>query len=501
MKDMGVNVTTSDVGEVDVDIKNLDTAYELALQGDSVELDPVTEKKLVRKVDLFLMPMACCIMCCLLMDKSTTSYASIMGLRPDLDMTLRQYSWAGSSYYLGYLVFEYPANLVLQKFPLGKVMAVAVIMWGIVVTLHAATTNAASFLVCRTFLGVFESFVHPALMIVMFQWYKTDEQFIRTACWLGLQGFGSAFGSSLAYGLYVHQHSFAIPGWKILYLTTGLLTITLGVLSLWFPDSPTTAWFLTDQEKVLCVDRIKGNRTGVGNKQFKKHQLVEALKDPTLYIYFFYMFGYGIANGATGTFGSILFVDKFHFDTSTSLLLNLPGSLMDIVFPLAFAYIAKYVAKSRLFVSMFICVGNFLGLCLLAFALNNRGAMMFGYYITYWATAGWACLSSLVSSNVAGRTKKATFNALFLIGFAAGNIIGPQTYKASEAPQFRTSGYTLVGTAVAQTLAPFALWFIYRHRNAKKAAEMDEVRDKYEEIKLSFGDMTDLENPSFVYTL
>lgn len=480
---------------------DVDEGYDLALRGQDYVIDPIAEKKVLRKIDYILMPLACCMMSCLLMDKSTTSYASIMGLRADLNMSLREYSWVGSCYYLGYLGFEYSANLVLQKYPLGKVMALAIIGWGSVVCLSAVAFNAASFLVCRVFLGIFESFVHPGLMMVMYQWYKKDEQFIRSSLWLGLQGFGTAVGSALAYGLYVHQDSFSIPGWKILFIITGLMTVVMGFLTFFFPDSPTTARFLSEEEKILCIERVKDNRTGVGNKHFKPYQFKEALTDSTMYLYFFYMLGYGIANGALGTFGSILFDERFAFSTEMSLLLNLPGSLIDIIFPFAFALIAKYVVKSRLVVSMFISVANFVGLCLLAFALDSRAAMMFGYYITYWATAGWACMSSLISSNVAGHTKKVTFNALFLIGFAAGNIIGPQTYVESEAPDYKSSAYTLVGTSIVQTLAPFILMIIYYFRNKKKV-EISEVADNYkEDVKLSFGDLTDMENPVFKYSL
>ena len=65
----------------------------------------------------------------------------------------------GSIFYLGYLAFEYPHNRLMQKFPIGKYMAITVGLWGVALTLHAVCTNFASLMVVRFFLGGFEGSV------------------------------------------------------------------------------------------------------------------------------------------------------------------------------------------------------------------------------------------------------------------------------------------------------------------------------------------------------
>jgi len=63
-------------------------------------------------------------------------------------------------------------------------------------------------------------------------------------------------------------------------IITGLITVVTAVLY-WFlfPDSPTSAWFLTPEERAKAVLRIRENQTGVENKTFKKEQMIEALTD------------------------------------------------------------------------------------------------------------------------------------------------------------------------------------------------------------------------------
>nr|QFR37060.1 MFS transporter [Cyberlindnera americana] len=479
------------------ELSELDEAFQAAVETAGIELDPAKEKALVRKIDFYIIPIMVALNSCQLMDKSSNSYASIMGLLTDLEMTSLEYSWVGSAFYLGYLFFEYPANLIIQRLPMAKVLSTAVILWGMVVALHAACHVPATFLLCRTILGCLESFLAPCFMIMTSQWYRKEEQYIRSAMWLGLQGFGTMLGSGIAYGFYINKDSYAIAAWRLLYITLGVITIFFGVITAFHvPDLPTKAWFLNDEEKAYCIERIRLNRTGFGNTHFKLSQLKEALMDPCIYLFFFYMLGYGITNGAMGNFGSILLKNRFGFNIGSALLMNMVGSGINIVFPLAFAYLAKYVVKSRLLVGGFINCCVLMGICLLAFCTHPHVAL-FGYYLIYWSTAGWACLSSVISSNVGGHTKKITFNTLFLIGFAAGNLIGPQTLLGSESPTYPTAGKVMSSTYTMTALSPVVLFFIYRQRNKSKVDHVEGDDD----TKLSFGDLTDIKNPVFKYIL
>ncbi|KAH3663507.1 hypothetical protein OGAPHI_004908 [Ogataea philodendri] len=481
------------------ELRNVDQAFEYALDTDGLALDPEVEKKVVRKIDWYILPLMCMLMSCQLMDKSTNSYASITGLRTDLEMSTRTYSWVASCFYLGYLGFCYPANMLLQRFPLSKTLGCAVLAWGVVICCHGATQSSSTFLLCRTLLGVCESFMDPAYMIMTSQWYKKDEQYRRCGYWLGFQGIGTMLGSLIAYGFYVHKESYSTSPWRLLYVVTGVITIFFGIISLiHVPDIPTKAWFLNEQEKKYVVERIRGNQTGFGNQHFKLSQLKEAACDVTLYLFFFYMFGYGIPNGSIGNFGSILLNDQFGFTTRQSLLLNLVGSGIDIIFPLAFAYVNYYLIPSRLAVCFCINSLVFTGLCMLAFA-SPMGAKLAGYFMSYLTTASWACMSSVVSSNVAGHTKKITANTLFLIGFSAGNIIGPQAFIGSEKPIYITAKRTMVGTYVISAIAPLILLGIYYYRNKQKDAIAKDING--EDTTLAFGDLTDKANPAFRYIL
>jgi ACS family allantoate permease-like MFS transporter len=97
----------------------------------------------------------------------------------------------------------------------------------------------------------------------------------------------------------------AIPGWQVIFLLLGSVTAGLGVLVYFFresddgcsagitsrliswrstfaavPDSPMTARFLTSEERPMALERVRANQQGQRVREFKKYQVVEALKDP-----------------------------------------------------------------------------------------------------------------------------------------------------------------------------------------------------------------------------
>lgn len=90
-----------------------------------------------------------------------------------------------------------------------------------------------------------------------------------------------------------------------LMLITGIITFVTAIL-FWFlfPDSPATAWFLTPEERVIAVERIKVNQAGVENKTWKRDQyvmrpesgilcscylrVIETFMDPKTWLFFFF---------------------------------------------------------------------------------------------------------------------------------------------------------------------------------------------------------------------
>lgn len=222
------------------------------------------------------------------LDKTCISYASVMGMKTSLGLVGTNYQWLGSMFYIGYLAWEYPTNRLLQRLPLAKWSSFNIIMWGLTLCCMSATENFAGAVAVRFFLGVFEAAVTPGFALFTSQWYTRSEQGYRTGIWFSFNGFAQIFGGLVAYGISigVQKHGASIASWKIVFLTIGLLTAAVGFSFLYFmPDNQLNARFLTPQERLLAIERIRKNQQGVGNKHFKMYQLKEALTDPMVWAF------------------------------------------------------------------------------------------------------------------------------------------------------------------------------------------------------------------------
>lgn len=492
-----VSFTSPHTGK-EVHISDADEALQWALDNadDPVELDDASDRRLRRKIDLYLLPLICILYCFQYMDKLTNSYASILGLRKDLDMEGNMYAWTGSAFYIGYLFFELPAAYILQRLPVARTVLVFIVVWGVVLGLHAVP-NYAGFVALRTVLGMLESTVTPAFVIITGQWYKKEEVFLRTAIWFSFNGLGTILGSgAVAYGVFEHAESYSIAAWKVIFIATGVLTVVLGIAVFFhIPDTPAKAWFLTEREKRLVVERIRGNHQGFGNRHFKKDQFVEALCDVQTWIFFFFAVVCNIPNGGITNFQAILMNEKFGYTTKKTLLMGTISGAVELVGCTGFAYCYRFF-PNRLFWAIMATLVMFVGVCLLAFA-KDKAAEFAGLALYGLVPVGLICMLASVASNVTGHTKKVTVNAILLIGYCVGNLIGPQTFVATEAPDYRSATVTIVACGALSVVLLVVLWAVYY--NANKARDARAVDGEYENVE--FADLTDKQNPLFRYII
>ena len=287
-----------------------DEALKAFESGELIEIDAATNKRLLRTIDLHLMPLMCLIYGLNYLDKTTLSYASIMGIKKDINLVGDDYQWLGSMFYFGYLAFEYPTNRLLQRLPLAKYSAFNIVMWGTLLALHATVWNFGSAVAARFFLGVFESAVTPGFALFTSQWYTKREQGARTGIWFSFNGFGQIFGGLIAYAISKGtdgDNYTGIDGWKIVFLVNGLLTACLGVVFFFvMPDNQLNARWLKPKDRVLAVARVRVNQQGIGNKHFKMYQLKEAVMDPMFWMFTFYALVADIPNGGISNFFSQL---------------------------------------------------------------------------------------------------------------------------------------------------------------------------------------------------
>jgi MFS family permease len=171
---------------------------------------------------------------------------------------------------------------ILTKVPAGKWLGINVALWGVATACTAAATNYTTLLVARIFLGICEAPVVPSLTLISSQWYTKSEQGPRFAFWYSGLGIGQVIGGLLSFA-FQHVTSPSFQGWRVMFVVLGCVTVVLGVATFFLiPDSPSTATFLTEAEKVRIVQHVGHGAKGAVSARFSPEQLIDALTDPQL---------------------------------------------------------------------------------------------------------------------------------------------------------------------------------------------------------------------------
>lgn len=482
------------------DDKHLDEALAFAREHGHIEVTPEEDAKVRRKIDLIVMPLFCFLYMNQFMDKTGISFASIMGIQKNYDMVGQMYSWTNSGFYLGYVFGSPFAAIILQKVPTIKFVSCVIILWGIVQCLHCTPKTYGAFMFLRTFLGFLEAFVAPIFIIILNQYYKYDEHFGRTGVFYGFNGVGTIFLSGVSYGLYKHGDTYMIASYKILFLIIGLMTIVNGFLILLImPNTPTEAKWLTEREKELVVNRIRHNNQGFGNKVFKWEQAKEVLYDPRSSIYFLLSLSVAIPNGGVSGFGTLI-LKGFGFSTEKSLLLKMPVGAIELGGLATLPIIVRFL-KSRMLVAILYMAFVLAMICVLAFS-TNTSAELAGYWISGISPCGIILITSCVTSNTAGFTKKLLTTAIMLVGYSAGNVIGPQIFRSTDAPHYNHAKAGCVGCYCATIILMTLLTCYNMWENRRRDKAREALGDKYiVPENVEFADLTDFQNPEFRYRI
>ncbi|KAL2434582.1 putative transporter [Exophiala dermatitidis] len=466
-----------------------------------VSVEPALRRRTLRKVDTWVLPLLALTTMLQFLDKSTLSYAAIFGIIEDTELHGTEYSWLGSIFYFGYLITQPFAAHLLQKFAAAKCLAVSVFIWGVILFMHVVCNNWAKLMVVRFFLGMAEAIVTPAFILISSAWYARRDQPLRMGFWFSFNGVAQIVGGLLSYGL-GHIHV-GIASWKWMFLVTGALSV-LWAIVLWFmlPDNQGTAWFLNQEEKHASVEMVRQNHTGIHNNKFQREQLVEALRDIKTWAFFWMALIWNVPN-SIATFGSLV-IKNFDYGVLETTLLGMPAGALEFVLMIIITYICLKVADTRAWCMITALTIALVGsIMVFAAPYHNKAALLAGYYMIYAFPTGYILLLSMISANTAGHTKKVVTNSLAMIGYSVGNIIGPQFFKTAQQPRYGLGiGACLVSFALLIViLIGFRFYLMWQNRRRESTRiEMSGLTDDHATTEFDFKNLTDKQNPLFIYT-
>ncbi|KAJ5184052.1 hypothetical protein N7492_001668 [Penicillium capsulatum] len=495
-------------GTVDVDALKVDqapAARDVDL-GQVLEMHatPEAERKVLWKLDLCLIPlMGFCYML-QYMDKLALSQATLFNLREDLGLEGTQYNWASAVFYFGYFAWSWPSSYLIVRLPLGKYLAIAVFLWGGILMCHAACTSFGGLMAARFFLGVGEASIAPGFALITGMFYKREEQPARQAAWFVGNSIATVVGGLVAYGIGLIQND-NVNNWQLLFLILGAVTSGYGfVLLAFLPDSPAKTVFLRSSEKTVALQRTLQNKTGVMDTgKFRWGQVLMAIKDPQTWCLVLYTFCVNLCNGGITSFSSII-IAGFGFSNLKALIIQMPIGAAQLVFLVLTSGFATLVRSSRIFMMILNTAVSMIGMIMIwKLEEGDRAGKMTGLCLGAVFAANIPLSLSLISSNVAGFTKKSTVSALMFVAYCVGNIVGPQFFIPSEKPGYPTGIKAAMAGLVFGIFFLLCLYVFYVLENRRRDRRYGSPRQltEAEELQDEFSNKTDHEIESFRYVL
>ncbi|MGF6602695.1 sugar phosphate permease [Paraburkholderia sp. GAS448] len=240
----------------------------------------IDESRLINRLALRLMPLLGLLYLVAYIDRSNISFAKLQMLG-SLGLSEVAYGLGASLFFIGYLLFEVPSNVLLHKYGAPRWMARIMLTWGVVTVLLAFTTNAPMFYVLRFLLGASEAGLYPGVIYYLTLWFPARHR-VRM---LGYFTVGSSLGNMVGApicGYLLDKGGLAgLQGWQLVFIVTGLPSILLTFVVLFLlPASPREARFLSDGEKTWLTNALETDRASMQKNVSGHSSLLSVLTEP-----------------------------------------------------------------------------------------------------------------------------------------------------------------------------------------------------------------------------
>jgi MFS family permease len=263
------------------------------IEGQLEDVDPAAEARLVRKLDLFIVPVVMLLYLLSFLDRVNIGNARLYNLEEDLGLNSQQFQIAVSILFVTYILSELPSNLVLKKLRPSRWIAFITVAWGIIATLTGVVQNYAGLIVCRLFLGAVEGGLFPGMAIYLTFFYTKRELALRIGYLFVSAALAGACGGLLAFAIGHMEGIQGLNGWRWIMIIEGLPTFVLGIATWWIlPDNPSTAYFLKPEEKKMAALRLT-RQTGYTASAVEFHwsDVKKGLKDWKVWAFCLAQFG------------------------------------------------------------------------------------------------------------------------------------------------------------------------------------------------------------------
>ncbi|TVY33863.1 MFS transporter [Lachnellula occidentalis] len=457
-----------------------------------------TERKLMRKIDLHVIPFLCILYLLAFLDRVNIANARSFGLQKDLHLTKDlQYNTALTIFFVPYIVFEIPSNILLKKFSPRIWLTGCMFMFGVVSICQGVVTSYGGLLTTRFFLGLFEAGMFPGCFYLIGMWYKRSEAQRRYSFFFSSTTLAGAFGGLLASAIGKMDGMRGYSGWRWIFILEGVLTAVVALGFFFFlPSFPEDAKWLTEEEKNYVKARLQVDQgRSAAERKITLRDVGRVFKDYKVILGGFMYFGMIVPAYGYAFFAPTILATYGYSPISTQLHSVAPWAAA-FAFAMVIAFASDFAKHRFVFTIIPICVA-IAGFAILLTVHHNRELEYAALFLiamgTYSAMPVIVCWFNM---NLGGHHRRAVGSA-WQVGFGnIGGIIATYAFLQKDAPYYKRGyaislGFLCFGAASCLVYACAVSW----ENRKRDRMTVDVGLSDYE--KTEMGDM----NPEYRYLL
>ncbi|KAL7940498.1 aldehyde dehydrogenase family domain-containing protein [Trichoderma barbatum] len=415
--------------------------------------DPKAARRLLIKCDIRLIPILGCLYLVSFLDRSNIANARLFGLEKSLNMPSTGFNTCLWIFYLPFVIVEVPSNLFmsLNKIKPNQWLAGAMLILGVVSMCQGLTRSYGGLLACRFIMGIMEAGLPPGAALLIGQYYRRSEFYIRFSYFICFALLGSAFSGLLAYAIQHMNGMHGYEAWRWVFILEGLFTFAFG-LAAWFiiPAFPQDATFLTEDERAMLLARLRRDR-GKERIDFKGINWLRVLTDWKIWSFTLIYFCADMGAASISSFTPTI-LGQLGWSASRAQVMSIPIWMVGIVVTLSTSYASGKLSLRWPFVITG-AIFTLIGWCIQYTQVQPPAVRYFALYIiAFGSFLQFPILIGWLNSNLRGRPQQAIASAIQLgIGNCA-NFVASNVFITKQAPTYPTGFATGVGFATLATV-------------------------------------------------
>jgi ACS family tartrate transporter-like MFS transporter len=221
------------------------------------------EQSTMRKVYLRILPFAALTYFFCYLDRINVGFAALT-MNKDLGLDAAVYGMAAGAFFWGYVLFEVPSNIILEKVGARLWIARIMVTWGLISGATAFCTGPYSFMAIRFLLGLAEAGLFPGFVLFFTYWFPDKHRArINSGFTLALP-IAVATGAPISTALLGLDGLWGLKGWQCMYIFEAIPTVLIGIAVLFYlTDKPEQARWLPAAERDWLTARIAGEKRRV----------------------------------------------------------------------------------------------------------------------------------------------------------------------------------------------------------------------------------------------